>query len=52
MSWENIVGKGEIACNERFLLFNHSVYFLYGECPAIFTKLEILVCKLFLFENI
>ena len=38
------VGKGEIACYERFLLF-HSVFYPLGELSAIFNKFEIVVCK-------
>ena len=40
-SFENTVGKGEIACNEQFLLF--PVF------SAIFVKFKIVVCKLFQF---
>ena len=39
---ENTVGKGDIACNEQFLLFNHSV----------FRRLVLQTCKnQGLFEN-
>ena len=43
--------KGEIACNEHFLLF------LYGFLPVwrtsvIFIKSEIVYCELFQFENL
>ena len=46
-TFENIAGKGEIARNEQFLLFPHSVFYLYGELSAIFFKFEIVVLKLF-----
>ena len=44
-SFENTEGKGEIACNEQFLLFPQHFY-LFGELSAIFNKFEI-VYKLF-----
>ena len=47
-SFENTVGKGEIACNKQFLL-PHSVFYLFGELSAIFIKSEIVVCKLIQF---
>ena len=34
-SFENIVGKGEIACNEQFL-FSRSIFYPFGELPVIF----------------
>ena len=37
-SFENTVGKGEIARNEQFLLFPRSVFYLFGEFTAIFIK--------------
>ena len=43
MSFENTVGKGEIACN--------SVLYVFRELPAIFNKFEIVICKLFQFER-
>ena len=39
--WE----KGEIACNEQFLLFPQC-FLLFGELSVIFMKFEIVVCKL------
>ena len=45
-SFENNVGKGEIARNEQFLLFPQCFY-RFGELSAIFTKFKIVVCKLF-----
>ena len=35
-SFENNVGKGEIARNEHFLLFPHCFSFPFGELTAIF----------------
>ena len=29
-AFENTVGKGEIACNEQFLFFPHSVFYGSG----------------------
>ena len=45
-SFENSVGKGEIARDEQFLLFP-LIFYPFGEIPAIFTKSKIVVCKLF-----
>ena len=50
-SLENNVRKGEIANNEQFL-FSHSVFYPFGEFPAVFIKFEIVVCKLFQFGNV
>ena len=47
-SFENTVGKGEIAHNEQFLLYP-SVFYPSEELSAIFIKFEIVVCKLFQF---
>ena len=45
-SFENTVVKGEITCNEQFLLF--PVFFtLFGEPSTIFIKFKIVLCKLF-----
>ena len=41
-SFENTVGKGEIACNEQFLLFPVFSLF-FKELSFIFTKFEIVV---------
>ena len=46
--WE----KGEIAHNEQFLLFPHSVFQPFGELSAIFVKFEIVLCKRFQFERV
>ena len=53
-SFENTVGKGEIARDEQFLLFitsnfffSHSVFYPFGELSVIFIKFEIAICKLF-----
>ena len=51
-SFENTVGKGEIARNEQFLLFPHSVFCLFVDLSAIFNKIEIVVCKLFEFGRV
>ena len=32
--------------------FSNSVFYLFGELPAIFIKLEIVICKLFLFGRV
>ena len=40
------VGKGEIARNEQFLLFPHSVFYPFGEHSAVFIRFEIFVCRL------
>ena len=50
-SFENTVGKGEIAHNVQFFLF-HSVFQPFGELSAIFIKFKIVVCKLFQFERV
>ena len=49
-SFENTVGKGEIARFEQFLLFAQC-FVPFGELSVIFMKLEIVVCKLFQFEK-
>ena len=50
-SFENTVGKGEIAHNEQFLL-SHSVFYWFGEHFVIFMKVEIVVCKFFPFGRV
>ena len=47
-SFENTVGKGEIARKEQFLL-SHSVFYPSGELSATFIKFEIVICKLLQF---
>ena len=47
-SFEIIVGKGEIARNEQYLLFPQPFY-PFGDLSAFFIKLKIFVCKLFQF---
>ena len=42
-SFENTVGKGEIARNEQFLVFPHSVFYPFEKLSAIFIKFEIVV---------
>ena len=41
---QNSVGKGEIACNEQYLLF-HSVFNSFRELSTIFVKFEIVACN-------
>ena len=50
-SFENTVGKGQIARNEQFLLFQ-SVFRQFGELSAIFVKFKIVVCKVFQFGRV
>ena len=50
-SFENTVGKGEIACQSNFS-FSHSVFYSLGELSAIFVKFEIVIYKLFLFGKV
>ena len=45
-SFENTVGKGEIARNEQFLL-SHRVFYPFGELSAIFIIFEIVLFILF-----
>ena len=51
MSFENTVGKGEIAPNEQFLLFPVFSTHLSG-LSASFIKFEIVVCKRFQFGRV
>ena len=51
-SFETTVGKREIARQEQFLLFPHSVFYPFGELSAILIKFEIVVCKLFQFGRV
>ena len=52
-SFENTVGKGEIACKEQFLLFLQCFFFyLFGELSAFFDKFEIVLCKVFQFGRV
>ena len=46
-SLENTVGKGEIDRNEQFLLFPKCFLTRLDFLNVIFTKFEIVVCKLF-----
>ena len=46
-SFENCVGKGEIAC--YFSFFPTLFFYLFRGLSAIFSKFEIVVCKLFYF---
>ena len=49
--FENIVGKGEIARNEQFLLFPQC-FLPIGLLSAIFVKFKIAACKLFQFGRV
>ena len=49
--FENTVGKGEIACNEQFLLFPQCFLPVWITF-CIFVKFEIVVCKLFQFGSV
>ena len=54
-SFENTVGKGEIARDEQFLLFPQFFFFFfyqYGELSAISIKFEIDVYKPFQFGRV
>ena len=51
MSFENTVGKGEVARNDQFLLFPQCFY-PFGELSAIFIKVEIIVCIFFFFFSL
>ena len=44
--------KGDIAHNEQFLLFPHSVFYPLGELSATFLKLEIVICNLIQFGSV
>ena len=50
-SFENAVGKGEIAHYEQFLLFSQC-FLPVWITSAIFIKFEIVVCKLYQFEPV
>ena len=50
-SFENTVGKGEIARNEQFL-FSHSVFYPIGELSTISISFENVVCKPFQFGRV
>ena len=45
------VGKREIARNSNFSC-SHSVFYPFGELTDIFIKINIVVCKLFLFGRV
>ena len=51
MSFENTVGKGEIAHNEQFLLFPQCFLSVF-KLSAISIKFEIVVCKLLEFGSL
>ena len=50
-SYENTVGKREIARKEQFLFFPQCFY-PFRELSTIFTKFEIVICKLFQFGRV
>ena len=45
-AFENIVGSGENACTQQFLLFPQC-FFPFEELSTIFIKFQIIVGKLF-----
>ena len=51
-SFENTVGKGEIAHVMSNFSFSHSVFHPSGELSTIFIKLKIVFCQLFQFRRI
>ena len=51
-SFENTVGKGDIARNKQFLLFPHSVFYSFEELSASSINFEIVVWKLFQFGRV
>ena len=51
-SFENTVGKGEIARNEQFLLFPTVFSTHLDGLSAIFGKFEIVICLLFQFGRV
>ena len=51
-SFENCVGKGEIAHNEQFLLFPQCFFYPLEELSSILIKFEIVACKVFQFERV
>ena len=50
-SFENTVGKGEIARNEQFS-FSHSVFYLFGELSAVVIKFKVVVFNLLQFGRV
>ena len=51
-SFENTVGKGEIARNEQFLLFPHVFSTHLKKFLPFLIKFEIVVCKLFQYGSL
>ena len=51
VSFENTVGKGEIARNEQFLL-SPSVFYTFIGLSAVFIEFKIVVCNLFQFGRV
>ena len=50
-SFENTVGKGEIARKKQFL-FPHSVFYPFEALSSILIMFQIVVCKLFQFGRV
>ena len=46
--WE----KEKLLVKKPDFSFSHSVFYSFGELPAIFTKFEIVLCKLFRFGRV
>ena len=54
-SFENTIGKREIACHEQFFIFPqcfHRDLYLFGKLSVIYSKFDIVVCKLFEFGRV
>ena len=51
-SFENTVGKEEIARSKQITPFFHSVFYPYGELSPISIKFKIIVCKLLQFGKV
>ena len=46
MSFKNAVGKEKLLLTRNFFI-SHSVFYPFGELPAIFFKFKIVIHKLF-----
>ena len=51
-SFENTLGKGEIARNEQISHFPAVFCYPFEELSAIFIKFKIAICKLFQFDRV
>ena len=51
-SFENTMGKGEIARDTQFLLFPQCFLSVNEELSAIFIEFEIVTCRLFQFGRV